>query len=112
MATIYLRVTVDGKRAEVSTMRKVVLSKWDAKANKMKGYTIEARQTNRHLDAIKSRIYEIYQNLLGKDIVTAASIRDEYIGSNKNRKLILELFEEHNLRVERLVGKDFSFKNS
>lgn len=112
MATIYLRITVNGKRAEVSTMRKVVLSKWNAKANKVNGYSIEARQTNRHLDVIKNRIYEIYQNLLHEDIdiVSASSIRDEYIGTNKNRKLILELFEEHNLRMERLIGKDFSFR--
>ncbi|WP_158975384.1 MULTISPECIES: site-specific integrase [Flavobacteriaceae] len=112
MGTIYLRITVNGKRAEVSTMRKVAISRWNAKANKVKGYSIEARQTNRHLDVIKNRIYEIYQNLLHEDmdIVSAASIRDEYVGINKNQKLILELFEEHNLRMERLVGKDFSFR--
>lgn len=112
MATIYLRITVNGKRAEVSTMRKIALSKWNAKANKVNGYSIEARQTNRQLDIIKNRIYEIYQNLLNDDIefVTAKGIRDEYIGVNKNRKLILEMFEEHNLRMERLVGKEFSFR--
>jgi site-specific recombinase XerD len=112
MATIYLRITVNGKRAEVSTMRKIGLTKWNAKANKVIGYGIEARQTNRRLDIIKNRIYEIYQNLLNDDIefVTAKGIRDEYIGVNKNRKLILEMFEEHNLRMERLVGKEFSFR--
>ena len=112
MATIYLRITVNGKRAEVSTMRKVQLSKWNAKANKVKGYTIEAKQTNRHLDVIKNRIYEIYQNLVNQDmeIVSAAGIRDEFLGTNKSRKLILEMFEEHNLRMERLVGKDYSFR--
>ena len=112
MATIYLRITVNGKRAEVSTMRKIALSKWNAKANKLIGYSIEARQTNRQLDIIKNRIYEIYQNLLNEDIdlVTAKGIRDEYIGVRKSRKLILEILEEHNLRMERLVGKDYSFR--
>ncbi|HAI42335.1 MAG TPA: recombinase, partial [Maribacter sp.] len=71
-----------------------------------------ARQANRQLDIIKNRIYEIYQNLLNQDIeiVTAKGIRDEYIGVNKSRKLILEMFEEHNLTMERLVGKEFSFR--
>lgn len=112
MATIYLRITVNGKRAEVSTMRKIALSKWNAKANKVIGYSIEARQTNRQLDIIKNRIYEIYQNLLNDDIelVTAIGVRDEYIGVNKNRRFILEMIEEHNLRMERLVGKEFSFR--
>jgi site-specific recombinase XerD len=93
-------------------MRKIGLSKWNAKANKVIGYGLEARQTNRQLDIIKNRIYEIYQNFLKQDtdFVTAKGIRDEYIGVNKNRKLILELFDEHNLRMERLVGKEFSFR--
>lgn len=112
MATIYLRITVNGKRAEVSTLRKIPISKWNAKANRVIGYSIEARQANRQLDIIKNRIYEIYQNLLNQDIeiVTAKGIRDEYIGVNKSRKLILEMFEEHNLTMERLVGKEFSFR--
>ena len=50
MATIYLRITFNGKRAEVSTMLKVPLSKWNAKANKVIGYSIEARQNNRQLE--------------------------------------------------------------
>lgn len=111
-ATIYLRITVNGKRAEVSTMRKVPISKWDARANKIIGYSTETKQTNRQLDIIKNRIYEIYHNLLHEDIegVSALRIRDEYIGANKNQKYILEMFEEHNLQMERLVGKDFSFR--
>lgn len=112
MATIYLRITVNGKRTEVSTMLKVPLSKWNAKANRVIGYSIEARQNNRQLDIIKNRIYDIYQNLSKDDmnIISAKTIRDEYIGANKKQKLILELFIEHNLRMERLVGKDFSYR--
>ena len=77
MATIYLRITVNGKRAEVSTLRKIPISKWNAKANRVIGYSIEARQANRQLDIIKNRIYEIYQNLLNQDIeiVTAKGYR-------------------------------------
>jgi len=112
MATIYLRITFNGKRAEVSTMLKVPLSKWNAKANKVIGYSIEARQNNRQLDIIKNRVYEIYQNLSkdNSNIISAKTIRDEYIGANKKQKLILELFIEHNLRMERLLGKDFSYR--
>lgn len=46
MATIYLRITVNGKRAEVSTMRKVQLSKWNAKANKV---IVDLQQKSGHL---------------------------------------------------------------
>lgn len=111
-ATVYLRITVNGKRAEVSTMRKVPIAKWDAKANKVSGYSTEAKQTNRQLDIVKNRIYEIYHNLLHEDKegISAIRIRDEFIGANSNRKFILEIFEEHNVKMERLIDKDFSFR--
>ena len=111
-AIIYLRITYNGKRSEVSTMRKVAISKWDAKANKVIGYTQEAKQTNRQLDIIKNRIYEIYQKFLDDDnyYISAKGIRDEFIGANTNKKLILEMFAEHNQRMEKLVGREFSFR--
>lgn len=111
-AIIYLRITYNGKRAEVSTMRKVAISKWDAKANKVIGYTPEAKQTNRQLEIIKNRIYEIYQKFLYDDnnYISAKEIRDEFIGANTNKKLILEMFDEHNQRMEKLVGREFSFR--
>jgi hypothetical protein len=111
-ATVYLRITVNGKRAEVSTMRKVPIAKWDSKANKVSGYSTEAKQTNRQLDIVKNRIYEIYHNLLHEDKegISAIRIRDEFIGANSNRKFILEIFEEHNVKMEQLIDKDFSFR--
>ena len=31
---IYLRITIDGKRAEISTKRTIEIEKWNVKANK------------------------------------------------------------------------------
>ena len=82
-ATVYLRITYDGRRAELSTMRKVSLSKWNAKANKVSGSSVEAKQVNRNLDIIKNRIYEIYQRLLdNEEDISAEKIKNEYSGNN------------------------------
>ena len=110
-ATVYLRITYDGRRAELSTMRKVSLSKWNAKANKVSGSSAEAKQVNRNLDIIKNRIYEIYQKFLdNEEDISAEKIKNEYSGNNSMQKSILEMFEEHNNRMDRLVGKDYSFR--
>lgn len=110
-ATVYLRITYDGRRAEVSTMRKVTITKWSAKANKVSGSSIEAKQVNRNLDVIRNRIYEIYQKLLeGNEQITAILIKDIYLGNTDANKSILEMFEDHNSRMSKLVGKDFSFR--
>lgn len=110
-ATVYLRITYKGKRAEASTMRKVPLSKWNAKANKMNGASAEARQLNRQLEIIKNRLYEIYQKLQDSgEVISASLIKDIFIGNDDSKKGILEMFEEHNLRMKKLVGKDYSFR--
>ncbi|MCB7482071.1 site-specific integrase [Christiangramia sediminis] len=110
-ATVYLRITYDSKRAEASTMRKVSLGKWNAQANKVVGSSIEAKQVNRNLDIIKNRIYEIYQKFLDNgEEITAIKIKDEFLGNNDTQKSILQMFEEHNMRMEKLIGKDYSFR--
>ncbi len=110
-ATVYLRITYDGRRAELSSMRKVTLARWNAKGNKVSGSSIEAKQVNRNLDVIRNRIYEIYQRLLeGNEQITATLIKDIYLGNTDANKSILEMFEDHNSRMSKLVGKDFSFR--
>ncbi|WP_298245910.1 site-specific integrase [uncultured Christiangramia sp.] len=110
-ATVYLRITFNGKRVELSTMRKVPLAKWNTKANKVSGTSAEAKQINRNLDIIKNRIYEIYQKLLDNDEdISISRIKEEYLGNNSKHKSIIEMFEEHNMRMAKLVGKDYSFR--
>ncbi|MDT0676584.1 site-specific integrase [Autumnicola musiva] len=110
-AKAYLRITYNGKRVELSTMRNVPLDKWNAKGNKVSGSSMEAKQINRHLDIIRNRIYEVYQRFLNNgEAISAVKIRDEYLGIAKVKKSILEMFEEHNNRMGKLVGKEFSFR--
>lgn len=111
LATVYLRITYNGKRSEASTMRKVPIAKWNAKANKVGGSSAEAKQVNRHLDIIKNNIYDIYQRMLDqKDSISVEKIHDEYLGKNDSVKSIIKMFEEHNSRMEKLIGKEFSFR--
>ena len=43
---IYLRITVDGKRTEISTKRSIAISKWNTQANKAIGRTEDVRELN------------------------------------------------------------------
>jgi site-specific recombinase XerD len=108
---IYMRITYDGKRSEVSTMRKVDLTRWSSKGNMVKGYSSESKQLNRHFDIMRNRIHEIHQKLLqDQEEITATLIKDIYLGNTDSNKSILEMFEDHNSRMSKLVGKDFSFR--
>mgnify|MGYP003647557771 CR=1 FL=1 len=112
-ANIYLRITVNGKRAELSISRKVEVSKWSTSSGKMKGSSAEAQQLNKYIDSITNRIYKIHQRLTEENkLVTAATIRNVYQGKDENKKMILEIFENHNIQMEKLIGKDYALGTS
>lgn len=109
LANIYLRITVNGKRAEFSIRRKVHTEKWNSNAEKAKGYTNEIQELNHYIDIIKNKIYQIHRKLVNENkSITAILLRDIYIGKDENQKMLLKIFQNHNDQVEKLIGKDFA----
>ena len=108
-ANIYLRITMDGQRAELSIRRKVLVDKWNSDMNLARGSSDESLEINRYISPIKNKVYSIEQKSLseGKP-VTAISLRDSYLGKDSSKKMLLEIFEDHNKRVNKLVGSDFA----
>jgi site-specific recombinase XerD len=77
----------------------------------VKGYSSESKLLNRHFDIMRNRVHEIHQKLLQEqEEITATLIKDIYLGNTDANKSILEMFEDHNSRMSKLVGKDFSFR--
>ncbi|WP_417858656.1 site-specific integrase [Xanthomarina gelatinilytica] len=108
-APIYARITVNGKRSEFSIKRKVLLTKWNSDAGKMRGTTSEVRELNKYMASIRTKINKIQEQLSEKEtLVTAQKIKNTYLGKTSKHKMLLEIFQEHNNKVEKLIGKDFA----
>lgn len=109
LATIYLRITIDGKRAETSINRKVLVRLWNSAANSVTGNSHEAYSLNRYMSKIKNDIYNHYQKLTENgDYITAIQLRDAYLGKDDSEKMILRIFQNHNDQVEKLVGQEYA----
>ena len=51
----------------------------------------------------------MHQRFIEKEeTVTASSLRDAYVGKDKNAKMLMRIFQDHNDQIERLIGIDFS----
>src|SRR5690606_26341759 len=106
---IYLRITVDGHRAELSIRRKVPIEYWNAETSQARGNSAASQEVNRLMTSIRSKIYSIEQEHLNKGKnITAIGLRDAFLGKNEINRMVLEIFKEHNDKVEQLIGKDFA----
>lgn len=74
-AMIYLRITVNGKRVELSTGRKVRPNKWNSAHSAVQGFSPEIRQLNSYLAKIRTDLYKLVGKLKEEDIpLTAESL--------------------------------------
>ncbi|MBO6531935.1 MAG: site-specific integrase [Muricauda sp.] len=106
---IYLRLTVNGKRSELSISRKVDPQKWNARTGKMKGTNLESNELNQYLDTVRSRINKIHRQLVEDNKpFTSLDVKNLYLGKGEKLKMLLELFDEHNQQMKKLIDIEFA----
>lgn len=99
------RITVDGEIKQFSCKMDVPLRLWDVKNNRASGKSAEAQRINRAVDKIRVEINRRYQELMQTDgYVTAAKLKDAYLGIGIKQETLLKLFEQHNSEFAKKVG--------
>ncbi|MCX8526317.1 site-specific integrase [Chryseobacterium formosus] len=108
-APIYLRITVDGKAAEIAAKRYIDPKKWDNKSQKAVGYSQEAKTLNSYLKTLEQQVYDFhYLMLKEEDFVTAESLKSKLLGTDVTTRMLIPIFQDHNDKVEALIGQDFA----
>lgn len=106
------RVTINGTVAQFSCKRTVPKELWDAKGNKAKGKSREAREINLALDNIKAQIIKHYQHISDREAyVTAEMVRNAYQGIGSEYETLLGAFDKDNAKFLKRVGKDRSMSS-
>ena len=106
---ISLRIGVNGQRTEVSTGRTWEASRWNSHAGRALGTKEDARSLNAFLDTLQAKLSGCHHLLTeaGKEI-TADNLRDMLTGKKRQRsKMLLDVFKEHNDRIQALLGNGF-----
>jgi site-specific recombinase XerD len=109
LAPVYLRITVDGERAEVTTNRECEPEKWNSHSGRATGTKENIKSLNAFLDNLQSDAYEAHRYLHenGK-LITAESLKNRMLGKSEKSYMLIELFKDHNSKVASLVGKGFA----
>ena len=101
------RVTINGTVAQFSCKRNILKTLWDAKGNRAKGKSVEARNINHALDNIKAQIIKHYQRISDREAyVTAEMVRNAYQGIGSEYETLLKAFDKENETFKKRVGKD------
>jgi site-specific recombinase XerD len=104
---LFARVTIDGKRVEISLKRKVDPVTWDAKASCVDSKSVEAKATNNYITQIKSELLKIYNQMqMFDEFITAEAIKSRFTGEKEEKRTILHVFDYHNEQLEKVIGID------
>lgn len=83
--------------------------KWSVEGAQVKGINEETRTINGHLDKLKSKVLDAEKTLIKKDIeVNSGSLKNEFLGINVNRRMLMPIFEEHNKKIKELIGIEYA----
>jgi len=102
---IYLRLTVNGKRKEISLNRSIDSNKFDKNKQRGKGRSLEIKILNEFLNTETSNIYKLRQEIIySGEIITAENLMNKYAGVEDKKRTLIEIFENENKRNKKVLS--------
>jgi len=106
---VYLRITVDGIARELSTKRQWDPSRWSQDTGRATGSKEDARSLNTYLDIFSNQVYQAKQTLIeARKTISAEAVKNLLTGRGEAKRMILEVFKDHNAQMKALVGSEFA----
>ncbi|HBT08590.1 MAG TPA: integrase, partial [Leeuwenhoekiella sp.] len=88
---IYLRITVNKKRSEMSIKRDVDVKDWDILRVKAKETSDQLITLNSYMDDVKAEVLNAHKELHAeRKVITAKAIKLRYMGEDEERMTLLE----------------------
>lgn len=107
IAQIYVRITVNQKRVNISLKRKTEIDLWDKNKSRIKGKSELSRLTNEYLNQTQVKLFQCYQDLKNEErIITAKIIKSRFLGTDKKLYSMQDLISYHNDIVIHKLHKD------
>jgi len=97
LAPIYARITVDGRRIEMSLKQWIKPMEWNTNKGMARGSREEIKSLNHYLEEVRTRLVESYQEMqLQQMQITADAIKSMFLGTNQKEMTLCKLMDYHN----------------
>ena len=105
-APVFMRLTINGERADASIKRFIEPLAWNSAKGKANEKSRGGKDLNLYLDAISANILRIQRDFeLDKKEVSAQIILNRYLGKEQSdRHTLMEVFRAHNEKCRALSG--------
>lgn len=109
--SIYARITVNGKRSEISLKRSILVNQWDTSKGRVRGNMQNSRAINSYLDKVYAKLLDCHTKLSEKDkIISPQAIKSLYLGLDQEHKTLIDLITYHNTQMVSIL-KPGTMKN-
>lgn len=106
---IYLRITVESKRAEFTTGRECEPGRWNAVAGRVTGIREAVKSLNSYLGNLEQQLLDAHAALVRDDaLITAETIKNKFLGVGPKQRLLMTVIADHNERMKALVGQEYA----
>lgn len=101
VGAVFARISVNGKKSEISLKAKVLPKNWDEVKGKEKGKREDVIKLNNHIERVRSLITDCYHQLIQqRQPVTVEAVKSLYLGEDTKERITLLKLSEYHKQVE------------
>ncbi len=109
-ASLFLKISAKNKHAEFVLNCSVRPELWNKNIAGAMGNSREAKLVNEFINSVKFKFQSIINKMNNDNIeITAEKLKNKYLGIEPSVKTLLEIFNDHNQKINALTGVDFSY---
>ena len=99
---LYIRIYVDGRKAEISTKHHLTKKDWDKKRHRARVSLKNADLLNNYLSLVETKIQQYFLEFTARGLhVKTVDLKNKFLGLDENamRKTICDAFDYHNKKM-------------
>lgn len=105
MVPIYARITLNGKRLEISLKQFIAENEWNQVKGIAKGSRPEIRQLNQYISDVRIKLSECYRELqLQNKSITIEAVKSKFFGEDISGFTLAKLMKYHNETMKGILA--------
>jgi site-specific recombinase XerD len=102
---LYARITINGKRIELSTRQSIDQKYWNAKKGIAKPVNPECKKLNSYLEQLRSSYADCFRELtLKKEEISAETFKKAYFNLEESEQTLCQLISYHNVDIKEALS--------